>query len=192
MLSFSAPRHQVLKAGHTWRRLVGRRHFRPWLVEVPDAGLGDGALSTETGPKKPDGTESANSVLYQVRPWRSFHKGRINVAGLRRVLERVLSDVMVKPGQTVTSLCHQLNPHFLSAVTLDALEILEEIGCVHSVFVSPRPKIDLFSKVSRKVSITTESNRGSTRVVDISVESPLRFASFLEAVHQHCQDPGTQ
>ncbi|GFN77333.1 general transcription factor 3c polypeptide [Plakobranchus ocellatus] len=187
---------QVLKVGYAWRRLVTRQHARPWLVEVPDAGW-EGDIVTGGGSSK--GASSSvgsasrpppTTVIYQVRPWRHFHGRRLDLGGLRRVLERVLSDVMARPGQRVAALCDQLNPHILPVVTLDALEILEEIGCIRFVSLQARPKLDMFSNRSRKMSLCSQSDTSPVDMaVDVPVATPLRFASFIQAVRKHYTSP---
>ncbi|GFN77336.1 general transcription factor 3c polypeptide [Plakobranchus ocellatus] len=185
---------EILKVGYAWRRLVTRQHARPWLVEMPDAcGKGDavtgdgsskGASSSVGSALRPPPT----TVVYQVRPWRHFHGRRLDLGGLRRVLERVLSDVMARPGQRVAALCDQLNPHILPVVTLDALEILEEIGCIRFVSLQARPKLDMFSNRSRKMSLCSQSDTSPVDMaVDVPVAAPLRFVSFIQAVRRHCE-----
>ncbi|RUS75346.1 hypothetical protein EGW08_016891 [Elysia chlorotica] len=94
---------------------------------------------------------------------------------------------MVRPGQVVSALCRQLNPHVLPALVMDALQILEEIGCVQSVFLPPAPRTDLFSRTSRTGNVAPECKVDSVWAVDVPVDSPLRFASFMEAVQGYCQ-----
>ncbi|BFZ08364.1 hypothetical protein BsWGS_11404 [Bradybaena similaris] len=165
----------IFKVGGVQRRYVSRHHAKVWLVEVPVSKSGETQLS------------GRECVLYQCHLWRHL-SGSLNWEGLQSLLQRIITYLMANPGCSLGKLTHMLNPDVLPATTVDAIDILEEIGCVELKRLQKPAQCTLFS--SRRRGLARGDNikiDESLTVIDVLIDAPIKLAYFLDLAIQYCQ-----
>ncbi|CAG5128916.1 unnamed protein product [Candidula unifasciata] len=96
---------------------------------------------------------------------------------------------MANPGYSLHKLCHMLNPDILPATTLDAMDILEEIGCVEMRRLQKPPPCTLFSSRRRGLAIGDNITvEDSLTVINVLMEAPVKLAYFTDLTIQYCQN----
>ncbi|KAK0064245.1 general transcription factor 3C polypeptide 1, partial [Biomphalaria pfeifferi] len=166
----------VFKVGIVTRRFVSRRNVRIWMIEV--------IRTQPAGTLEPCDTRSQN-VLYQCRLWRKYD-GQLNHEGLKLILIRVLTYLMLHPGCTVSKACYDLNPDILPASTMDAIDILELLDCIKLTRVAKMKPPDMFSTRVRNVAHSDGLMlQDSDIYIEVLTDGPVKLSYFLDYVEQY-------
>ncbi|KAH9494675.1 hypothetical protein Btru_020183 [Bulinus truncatus] len=125
------------------------------------------------------------TFLYICRLWRQFD-GRLNPEGLKLILTRVMTYLMVHPGCPLVKICHVLNPDILPSTTMDAVDILESLGCIQIIRVEKLKPPDMFSRRSRTLTISDDLvTSDCVRTIDVQMDGPMKLSYFLDTAFKH-------
>nr|XP_022298203.1 general transcription factor 3C polypeptide 1-like [Crassostrea virginica] len=98
-------------------------------------------MTDSTGPKP---TSTYERIRLQILPWKK-PEGYLNKPVFSLMLHSLLLYVISNPGITFGNLSGRFQPYLLPFHLLELLLILEEIGCVTKLMLTPEPPLSIFT-----------------------------------------------
>jgi hypothetical protein len=181
LLSVLLRNHNILSVGVVERVYVAHEFKRHWVIESLKNSKGrrekrNSSIKSNDQQSSTDQSEQENNEIAQrlsedhfikskqfrqvcliPRPWR-YIDGLLNRPVLKKMLESILSYLKSYPHSTFNSISSHFCPVLQPIMTLELLEMLEQLKCVRKCVLSKENDCDLFSDFNNGSKIVLSEN----------------------------------